>query len=85
MVQGFAAVPTVIITGEGKALPGVVIGIGQIPGIIIPPTDVWPQHSGSVWPQSDNAGWGASQGSAWTAADGDEWPQTDDEEWLVRT
>jgi hypothetical protein len=84
-VAGIAAVPAVVTTADGRALPGVVIGIGNVPGNPFPPVDVWPQSNDTTWPSASNAGWPQSNDSAWSADGDDEWPQSDDDEWLVRT
>jgi hypothetical protein len=75
----------VLVTANGLALPGVVIGIGTVPGNVIPPSDVWPQSSDGGWPSTTDAGWPQSEDSSWPSASDDGWPQTDDDEWMVRT
>lgn len=83
--MGIGAVPAVIITAAGVALPGVVIGLGRVPGNPFAGEDEWPQSDGSAWPSASSAGWPQSTDGSWPSDGDDEWPQSDDDEWLVRT
>jgi hypothetical protein len=85
VVAGIAAIPAVITTADGLALPGVVIGRGNIPGTKFAGPDEWPQTHNTGWGSSSGAGWPQTNDSAWPSDGDDEWPQSDDDEWLVRT
>ena len=74
-----------VLTADGRALPGVVIGVGNVPGEKHAGPDEWPQSNGGGWSSSSSGEWPQTNDMGWPSDGDDEWPQTDDDEWLVRT